>query len=61
MKKIILFIIILALLGLAIAVTPWLFIWSVNTLFGTAIVFGWKTWLAAMTLLLLVQGSSVAR
>ncbi|MBF0102011.1 MAG: hypothetical protein HQK77_14000 [Desulfobacterales bacterium] len=36
---------------LIIMVTPFLFIWSINTLFQTMIPFTFKTWLAGIVLL----------
>jgi len=36
-------------------IVPFLFIWSVNTLFGTGILLTFKTWAAAFVLVLLIR------
>ena len=45
-------VVILALV--AIIVTPFVFIWSLNTLFGLGIDINWRTWLSALGLLIVV-------
>lgn len=42
---------------LAIIFLPLMGIWSLNTLFALTIAYTWKTWLAALFLILLVSSS----
>jgi uncharacterized membrane protein len=51
----------LALILLTIYFVPIVFIWSINTLFQTAILYTWTNWFAALVLLALIgNGSSVS-
>lgn len=56
-KPTIVTIIIVALI-LAI-VSPFIFIWSLNTLFGLGITYGFFEWLAALILVSMVTGNGV--
>lgn len=56
-KPTIVTIIIVALI-LAI-VSPFIFIWSLNTLFGLGIAYGFFEWLAALILVSMVTGNGV--
>ena len=42
----------------SVAVTPILFIWSLNTLFNLGITYGVKTWLASFFLVLVITAKS---
>lgn len=48
--------IVLALFAL-IVLSPFLFVWSLNTLFGLTIAYTFKTWLAALILCTAVGGT----
>jgi len=49
---------VIALVIALICLGPWLFMWSVGVLFGGEIIFGFKTWLAALVLCGLLRGGS---
>ena len=44
-----------------IVATPFVFIWSINTLFVTDIPYTFVTWIAAFSLLALVNGVKIQR
>jgi len=51
---------VIVLIIAAMIFLPLLAIWSVNTLFGTSIVFTIKTWFASLVLVGIVGGTSVS-
>jgi len=50
---------ILIVVLIAIIVSPFMFIWSLNTLFGLTIAFGFYEWLAALLLVGTITGNGV--
>ena len=48
----------IALLVLVLGFGPIVVIWSLNTLFATGIVLSWKTWFAALVLMVLFGASA---
>ena len=51
-------VIVIALLLLLLVIAgPWLGIWAINTLFGTAIIYGVEEWAAIVVLMILFGGS----
>jgi hypothetical protein len=57
--KAVIIILLIGLLGMI--VFPFVGIWSLNTLFGLNIVYGWKTWLAWMGLFITLNLSLSVR
>ena len=45
---------VVVLVVLIVALWPLLFIWSINTLFGTGIAYTWATWFAAIVLAIML-------
>ena len=45
---------IVVIIFIGLTIVPWITLWAINTLFGTALVLTFKTWLATVFLLFLV-------
>jgi hypothetical protein len=46
---------------LVVVGVPWVFIWAINAIFALSIAFTFKTWLASLVLILIIQGSHTSK
>jgi len=60
MPAFLMFLIVIGILGLIIFM-PWIFIWSINVLFGLSIAYTFTTWLAAFVLLAILSNSHIKK